>query len=195
MRESIEELFSKYHIPIVSVTPIAITFIPCYMKEKNILSDALGNITWNPISSRITVRFILIFKEYSIFKDTGDFKNHNVSEDHNEKRASYSRFLKWYLLQWNEKRSDGLRSDNLQFVYPGDAASEVILQTSRRVSTKTIAKTIRAVLFQLSEAADQEIHVIDAILRGRYPPLIKQEMLSEIDLALSEINAAAHKKQ
>lgn len=164
----ISSILDKYQISALKTTPAGIDFVPWPLRDPDIKCSLRGSLTYNTIDSYVTIRYVMAFKESRLC-------------------ASYSRFLKWYLLKWNEEHKKILRRKNIVFIYPGNTGSEVILEASQKINIKVLDKTIKDLIFDLDDIINDEVCTINDILKGDFPDSLKKELLREIDITLAEM--------
>ena len=171
----IQSILQKNKIYVCNVTPISIRFIPWSTHNHQMDQCISGLLSWNSVTKTLFISYHVLLP----FKGMHD----------------YLRILKWYLLKWNEEHIRYSRQLSIRFIYPGKNASEIILQASRKTTSASMEKTIRMILLQLNDIIEKEADTILDIIDGDYPNDLKQFILDEVEIVLSELKGEQETKK
>ena len=79
------------------------------------------------------------------------------------------------------------RGVKLRVTYPGASDGELTLRMDCKVTYQTLRKKTRMLLFQLNDIVESEYETVRAILAGDFPKELREELMTEIALTLSEL--------
>ena len=165
----LQSTLKKNNIKIRSITPVSILFTPWPTGNPQTDQNITGSLSWNPLNRTVTITY-------------------HIELPYKTLPGDYSRVLKWYLLKRNEEHSCCFRHLNTGFLYPGEDGSGITLKGSRKTSAAGIGETVEMILLQLHDILETEAGPITGILSGNPPDSLKQYLLNEIKITLSELN-------
>lgn len=165
----IQSLLSDLCIQVQSVAPSKIEFSPWEIRDISEAGAVLkGEVVWNPVTNDIVIEYKIWPKRPMML-------------------STFSRLLRWYLLKWNEEHRESLQGITFRFIYPGSSNDEITLQARSKVHLKSIRKRLRLVLLKSDTILKEEWDIINSLLHGECPALIRTEVMNEIKSVLLEL--------
>ena len=164
----IEAALKENKVKIQKKTPVHILFVPRLIQCSEPEDRTGGEIIWNTIDDSISVIYSV-----QLFFSKG--------------RSTYSRVLQWYIQRRAGNLSFLPKGVALRVIYPGASDSEVKLRMDCKVTYQTLRKKTRMLLFLINDIVESEYKTVKAILSGDIPDDIREELMTEIGLTLSEL--------
>ena len=164
----IEAALKENRVKIQNRTPSHALFVPRLIQSPELEELTGGEVIWNSIDDSISVIYSI---RLSIQKS----------------RNTHSRVLQWYIQRQSQKMTFLPRGVKLRVTYPGAADGELTLRMDCKVTYQTLRKKTRMLLFQLNDIVESEYETVRAILAGDFPKELREELMTEIALTLSEL--------
>ena len=164
----IEAALRENGVKIQNKTPSHMLFVPRLIQSPELEELTEGEVIWNSIDDSISVIYYL---QLSFPKS----------------RSTCSRVLQWYIQRQTRKMTFLPRGVTLKVIYPGASDRELTLRMECKVTYQTLRKKTRMLLFQLNDIVESEYKTVRAILAGDFPEDLREELMTEIVLTLSEL--------
>ena len=164
----IEAALKENRVKIQNRTPSHALFVPRLIQSPELEELTGGEVIWNSIDDSISVIYYI---RLSVQKS----------------RNTHSRVLQWYIQRQSPKMTFLPRGVKLKVTYPGASDGELTLRMDCKVTYQTLRKKTRMLLFQLNDIVESEYETVRAILAGDFPKELREELMTEIALTLSEL--------